>query len=352
VIRLHNIFLNAWYPQKNNWHAKWVYLFLPLSWLFRSLAFLRKTFFIFFAQQKINVPIVIVGNISVGGTGKTPLIIALVQHLQAQGYKPGVISRGYGGKAAHYPFCVDENTEAEVSGDEPLLIFNATHCHVCIAPDRVAAARLLAAQGCTIILSDDGLQHYGLGRDIEIVVVDGLRLFGNRQLLPVGPLREPIDRLKTVDLVIVNDSQNTSVVIDNVKYFHMHMKPVTWRKILADENHSHLILPLDAIKPEQKLHAVAGIGNPQRFFNTLTELSLNFNAHVFSDHHPFSSNDFVFAQDDVVVMTEKDAVKCKHFAKKNWYALMVKAQLDEAFLKAFDDKLKNKKLKTLQGSTS
>jgi tetraacyldisaccharide 4'-kinase len=345
VTRIHHFFLEAWYPQKNNWQARWVYLFLPFSWLFSSLAFLRKTYFIFFAQQRIPIPVVIVGNISVGGTGKTPLIIALVQHLQAQGHKPGVVSRGYGGKAADYPFCVDENTEAQESGDEPLLIFNATQCQVCIAPDRIAAARLLAAQGCTIILSDDGLQHYGLGRDIEIVVVDGLRLFGNQQLLPVGPLRESINRLKTVDLVIVNDLQNTLVVTGDVKYFNMHMKPVAWRKILVDENNNHEILPLDAIKPKQKLHAVAGIGNPQRFFNTLTTLSLSFNAQVFADHHPFSSKDFAFAEDEVVVMTEKDAVKCKYFAKKNWYSLMVKAQIDDAFLNAFDEKLK-----TLQGS--
>jgi tetraacyldisaccharide 4'-kinase len=342
VTRLHHLFLAAWYPPKNHWSAKWVYLLLPLGWLFRSLAFLRKYYFIFFAQQSMGVPVVMVGNISVGGTGKTPLIIALVEYLQALGYVPGVVSRGYGGQAAVYPFCVDETTSVQASGDEPLLIFNATGCRVCIAPDRVAAARLLAAQGCNIILSDDGLQHYRLGRDIEIAVVDGMRLFGNRWCLPVGPLREPISRLKTVDMVIVNHPQGALSFPAGVKYFGMCMQPVAWKKISDGE-----LLPLNYIKPETTLHAVAGIGNPQRFFNTLTELSLRFSERVFPDHHPFTANDFAVAANDCVVMTEKDAVKCKAFAKSTWYSLVVKAQLDDAFLQSFDEKLK-----TLQGLQS
>jgi tetraacyldisaccharide 4'-kinase len=331
VNRLHNFFLKAWYGKQI-----WIYLFIPLSWVFCLVTRLRKTFLVYCAQQKIAVPVIVVGNITVGGTGKTPLIIALVEHLQLKGYKPGVVSRGYGGNRRDYPFCIDINTIAHDSGDEPLLIFNATGCKVCIDSDRVSAARVLVEQGCTIILSDDGLQHYRLGRDLEIAVVDGLRLFGNRQLLPVGPLRESVARLKTVDMRIVTGPSASLIPDLDLDYFAMHMEPVEWRKIDCNQPVS-----LDAIRFTHSTYAVAAIGNPKRFFNTLSDLALTFEEHVFPDHHEFSPEDFAFAKGETVLMTEKDAVKCQSFSKNNWYSLVVSAQLDAAFWKAFDQKLES-----------
>ncbi len=325
----HNFWLNAWYGK-----SKWVYVLLPLNWLFCCLSWLRKYYLIRFAQESITVPVIVVGNISVGGTGKTPLIIALVEYLQRHGHTPGVVSRGYGGTAPHYPYLLNDSTQPKESGDEPLLIFNATKCSVCVAPDRVAAAKLLVEQGCSIILSDDGLQHYRLGRDLEIAVVDGLRFFGNKYRLPVGPLREPISRLKSVDFVVVNNLQESQSSGYGFLSFGMQLKAMAWRQLQTQ----HLI-PLNELKYEGNLHAVAGIGNPQRFFNTLDGLSLKYQPHVFADHHKFSAADFQFVNDDQVVMTEKDAVKCQTFAKPQWYSLIVNAQLDAQFWQLFQQKL-------------
>lgn len=324
----HNLWLNAWHG-----NSIWVYCLLPLSWLYCCISFLRKHYLIAFSQKKISVPVVVVGNISLGGTGKTPLIISLIGYLQQQGHTPGVVSRGYGGVAPQYPYLLTESSKAHESGDEPLLIFNATKCKVCVAPDRVAAAELLVKQGCTIILSDDGLQHYRLGRDIEIAVVDGLRLFGNQHCLPVGPLREPTSRLKTVDLVVVNNPQQEQPVSNHLSYA-MNIVPTAWRQL-----RTQTIIPLQELPAEKDIHAVAGIGNPQRFFNTLDALSLQFEPHAFSDHQQFTPADFSTFGDSLVVMTEKDAVKCSSFAKEKWYSLIVGAELSGEFWKAFQQKL-------------
>lgn len=324
----HNLWLNAWYG-----NSIWVYCLLPLSWLYRFVSFLRKSYLIAFVQKKVSVPVVIVGNISVGGTGKTPLIISLIEYLQQQGHTPGVVSRGYGGVAPQYPYLLTETSTANESGDEPLLIFNATKCNVCVAPDRVAAAELLVTQGCTIILSDDGLQHYRLGRDIEIAVIDGLRLFGNEQCLPVGPLREPVSRLKTVDLIVVNNPQQEQPLSDQRSYA-MNIVPAAWRQL-----RNQTIIPLQEFPDEKNIQAIAGIGNPQRFFNTLSELSLQFKPHEFADHQQFTPTDFDAFTNFPVVMTEKDAVKCQRFAKENWYSLIVGAHLSDGFWKVFQQKL-------------
>lgn len=293
----HNVWINAWYGK-----SKWIYLLLPLSWLFRCVSAIRKYFLIHFSQQRFDVPVIVVGNISVGGTGKTPLIIALVDYLQKQGHKPGVVSRGYGGKATNYPYLLNEASQPHESGDEPLLIFNATKCAVCVSPDRVAAVNELIKLGCTIVLSDDGLQHYRLGRSMEIAVVDGDRLFGNEHILPVGPLREPVSRLESVDIVIVN-----GLVDDNINHalnykFPMQIKPLFWKKVDSSE-----VISLENFSSTNKLTAVAGIGNPERFYKTLSDMNLRFSKHSFDDHHKFSAEDFEVFGDANVVMTEKDA---------------------------------------------
>lgn len=324
----HKFWLNTWYGKSIQ-----AYGFLPFSWLFSAIALLRKYWLIVFFQQTIPVPVIVVGNISVGGTGKTPLLIALVEYLQQQGHIPGVVSRGYGGTVPQYPYLLNEATTAEQSGDEPLLIFNITKCDVCVAPDRVAAAQMLVKRGCTIILSDDGLQHYRLGRDLEIAVVDGVRLFGNGFCLPAGPLREPLSRLKTVDLVVVNNPQQLQP-INNIRSFAMDILPTAWRQLINQH-----VTPLASLEIEDGVHAVAGIGNPARFFKTLERMDINCVQHPFSDHHHFAAADFLFAGDSQVLMTEKDAVKCAGFAKPNWYSLIISAELPADFWQKFQQKL-------------
>lgn len=324
----HNIWLAAWYGK-----ARWVYCLLPVSWLFRLISLVRKGFIVKFLQKKLTAPVIVVGNISIGGTGKTPLIIELVKYLQQQGHKPGVVSRGYGG-FAQYPYVLNQYSVASISGDEPLLIYQATQCAVCVAPDRVAAAALLIAQGCTHILSDDGLQHYRLGRDLEIAVVDGQRAFGNQQVLPVGPLREPVSRLKSVDLIVVNSRANNTIGLEPSNFYDMNIQPLAWRKLPTMQE-----LPLAAANFKAPIHALAGIGNPERFFKTLDGLGLVYSAHRFADHHHFSAKDFESYGDHTIVMTEKDAIKCHDFAKPEWYSLVVGAHLSEEFWRAFQHKL-------------
>lgn len=325
----HHFWLAIWYAK-----SKWGYLFLPLSWLFAALSVVRKYYLVNFVQRPLAVPVIVVGNISVGGTGKTPLIIELVKYLQQHGYKPGVISRGYGGQAQAYPYLLHSASLATESGDEPLLIYRATGCAVCVAPDRVAAAEWLIAQGCNLILSDDGLQHYRLARAMEIAVVDGQRVFGNGRLLPAGPLREPVARLNTVDLIVVNNPAQMIQKELVQEHFAMQIQPLAWRQI-----HSQQQLPLKALEFKTQIHALAGIGNPGRFFKTLDAVGLHYYAHQFPDHHTFTASDFDDFHDDMVLMTEKDAVKCQSFAKPNWYSLLVSAHLPECFWQAFQHKL-------------
>lgn len=314
--------LDAWYGK-----ARWTLWLLPLALLYRVVSNLRALWLKNFGQKKIPVPVIVVGNITVGGTGKTPLLIALVTHLQKRGLKPGVVSRGYGGRSEEYPLLLNEQTRAQESGDEPLTIFQRTGCPVCVGSDRVASAHKLIAAGCNILLSDDGLQHYRLGRDIEIVVVDGIRGFGNGFSLPVGPLRESVARLASVDLIVVN-SANSSPAIPYT--FHtMSMQPVALQSLT--DSKTEVFFPAG-----EAVHAVAGIGNPERFFTTLRQLQWQPVPHVFPDHHDYEASDFQFAETLPVVMTEKDAVKCRAFAKDDWFFLQVAAVLPNDFFTAFD----------------
>jgi tetraacyldisaccharide 4'-kinase len=322
---LESFFLNNWYGK-----SRWTLLLFPLTIIFVLLSNLRRFLLIKFKQRILTIPTIIVGNISVGGTGKTPLLIALVKKLQAEGLAPGVISRGYGSNAKNYPYLLTEKSSSVEAGDEPLGIYNQTLCPVVIGPDRIAASSLLREQKVETLLSDDGLQDYTFGRHLEIAVIDGQRWFGNGWRLPVGPLRESASRLEKVDIVVVNNPSTNSPLTD----FHaMHIRPLHWVNMKTSE-----ILPLDALE-KKVFHAVAGIGNPQRFYQTLKELGLEFIEHDFPDHYAYSEIDFDFAQNQAVVMTEKDAVKCKHFARDNWFYLVVEAELDERFWQEFMQKL-------------
>lgn len=270
---------------------------LPLSWLFCTVALLRRYFYRkgLLSSHRLPVPVIIVGNISVGGTGKTPLLIALCNYLSSHGYRPGVVSRGYGA-ACNGTCSVSTNDNAENCGDEPLLIRRRTACPVVIGKDRVAAAKkLLAENECDLILSDDGMQHYRLARDIEIAVVDTQRRFGNGFCLPAGPLREPESRLDSVDLVVYHG------VTDDDYHFHLEFGEAV--NLASSE------MRLPRLFAGGPVHAVAGIGHPQRFFDQLRSHGLELIEHAYPDHHQFAAGDIDFADDLPILMTEKDAVK-------------------------------------------
>ncbi len=323
-----NPWLQAWYGGR-----RWTWLLLPLMWLFRVFSALRRVWLTGVTQQRLPVPVIVVGNIAVGGTGKTPLLLALLARCQAAGFKPGVVSRGYGGRADTYPLLVNAHTPVEQTGDEPWLIWQQSGCPVSVGPDRPACARLLVDMGCDIILSDDGLQHYRLGRDMEIAVVDAARAFGNGQCLPVGPLREPLSRLDTVDIIAVNGTVSLPVSLPRPP-FHFILVPRHWQR-LSDDG----VLPLASLPPGTRVHAVAGIGNPQRFYQTLRELRLDPVEHDFPDHHAYDARDLAFDEPLPVVMTAKDAVKCRVFARENTFSLVVEAQPGPDFWSAFDQQL-------------
>ena len=320
------------------WHKKagWLILLWPLSMLFQLLTILRRVL----QQPKrrpsyLKVPVIVVGNISLGGTGKTPLLISLVKLLQAQGLKPGVVSRGYGGEAKNYPLSVDADSDVRESGDEAFLIAEKTLCPVYVDPDRSSALRaLLDAEDVDVVLSDDGLQHYKLYRDLEIVVVDGQRLFSNGFCLPAGPLREPLSRLKSVDFLIVNGtSVDTLGQLENAST--MVLQPRSLINMVSGEKRPFAGAPFNM---GNKLQAVSALGNPERFYALLARLPYQLKTSSFPDHHSFTAEDFEnqgIDEHQPVVMTEKDAVKCREFAKDNFWYLSVEVKLESEFSERF-----------------
>ncbi|MFT6221372.1 MAG: tetraacyldisaccharide 4'-kinase [Candidatus Endobugula sp.] len=330
---LQSFFLDMWYG-KCWWVRIISWLLLPLAWFYQLLAYVNQRW-----QKKqstrIAVPVVVVGNISVGGTGKTPIIIALANALTAKHIQVGIISRGYGSNAPYYPHFVTVDDQATQCGDEPLLIAKATQCPVMISQNRVAAAQQLLASHpeVQLILSDDGLQHHRLQRNVEIVVVDSERGLGNHFCLPAGPLREPAKRLSTVDWILLNtpatnelkqehvqSQSQEKVEIDRRLPIKVSLQPQAWRHVASQEVYPLTPYPwLDgevnrAGANAKALHAVAGIGHPQRFFNTLTQLGIDnsqSSQHSFDDHHQFITQDFSAWTNDTVLMTEKDGVKCQ-----------------------------------------
>ena len=296
---------------------------LPFSWLFCAVAIVRRFMYRIrmFKVHQLPVPVIIVGNISVGGTGKTPLVTWLVELLREQGYTPGIVSRGYGGKASYWPQQVRADSDPRMAGDEAVLLARRTGCPMAVGPNRVDAANaLLSYTDCDVIVSDDGLQHYALGRDIEIVVIDGVRRFGNQHCLPAGPLREPLRRLETVDLVVTNG-------VAGAREYHMELVPTQLQNLASPDKN----LSLDHFAGET-VHAIAGIGHPERFFRQLETYGLTVIEHPFPDHHPFEAEDIIFSDTLPVLMTEKDAVKCKAFAKDQHWSVPVDAKLDERMM--------------------
>lgn len=301
----------------------WHLVLWPVSLLFGALTAMRRRWYMArHASIPLPVPVIVVGNISVGGTGKTPLVIALTQRLSALGFHPGILSRGYGGTRLA-PQAVTRDSDARVVGDETLLLARRTEAPVWLGQDRVAAGMALIAQHpeVNVIVADDGLQHYRLARDVEIIVVDAARWFGNGQLLPAGPLREPVSRLKRADAVVING--------------WLPGAPLKRREFtmqLQGDLFYNLRNPALQARPEVfaglTVHAVAGIGNPQRFFSHLSQLGVRFTPHAFPDHHRFIPQDFFWPETDSVVMTEKDAMKCEDFVGDNVWVLPVSASVD------------------------
>lgn len=317
----------AWY--RSGVHPL-LWLLWPLQVLYRFVVQRRHQSFLQNPPEYLSVPVVIVGNITVGGAGKTPTVVALVEWLQAQGHRPGVIARGYGGKGP-FPQAVTPQSTAAAVGDEPRLIVLRTGVTMVVDPDRVrAAATLLALDPkISIIISDDGLQHYALPRDIEIVVVDGERLLGNQNQLPLGPLRESAQRLSEVDLVVQNGGPEQALRSWCDSCYRFELTPLNWRRVSDNAEVSEL--------PSGERVAIAGIANPSRFFETLNAQNQQVSDHrAFADHHPFTPADFAeWSHVDAILMTEKDAVKCQSFAQEHWYYLPVMAKFSEEFWSAF-----------------
>jgi len=331
-----NWLVRAWDRQ-----AGWLWLFWPLAYIFRLAAAARKN-----KQQtqadgsNIPIPVIVVGNISVGGTGKTPFVITLAKHLQKQGLQPGIVSRGYKSNAAHYPLLVDSNASAYEVGDEALLIAEKTQCPMVIDADRRRAAEYLAHHAqCNLIISDDGLQHYRMHRDLEIAVVDGQRLFANGLTLPAGPLREPVSRLRSVDHIVVNgEPRHSSPALAAAVV--MKLAPTFLVNMVSGEKKAFSVAPFNI---GNRVQAVSGIGNPERFFALLEQLPYQVEKYCFPDHHAFTLEDFEKLELDShqpVVITEKDAVKCRSFAKDNFWYLVVEVKLPESFLELLTHQIK------------
>jgi tetraacyldisaccharide 4'-kinase len=309
----------------------------PLSLLFRTLVAVRRALYRagVLRAQRLAVPVVVVGNITVGGAGKTPLVHALADHLARRGFRPGIVSRGYGGSNVA-PRAVAPGDDPGVVGDEPL-IFAAAGLPVWIGHDRAAAGRGLieANPGCDVIIADDGLQHYALARNVEVAVIDASREFGNGLMLPAGPLREPISRLREVDAVVrlvARDAQRPSAP-DGRETLMWH-EPLPWR---------NLRVPSREANPAQwrgrEIHAVAGIGNPQRFFDMVTAPGITASCHPFPDHHAFTAADISFPGAEAILMTQKDALKCAAFADERCWYLPLRAKIDPALAALVEEKL-------------
>lgn len=305
--------MQAWYRG-----ARWLWLLWPLSLLFGLISGLRRRLFRLGLKRawRAPVPVMVVGNLTVGGNGKTPLVVWLVDWLRRQGYTPGVISRGYGGHSEHYPLVLNETTSAAEAGDEPVLIYRRTGCPVVVGPKRAEAAARLASLGADIIISDDGLQHYALERDIELVVVDGKRRFGNGRLLPMGPLRERPWRLDSVAAVINNGGPCAP------GEYLMTLAPGVLRPVSGEG---------EAPVPGSRVHALAGIGHPPRFFSTLTEQGFILERQLaLGDHQAVTPAQLAELTDAPLLVTEKDAVKWPGGHNDCWY-LPVDARLPTEF---------------------
>jgi tetraacyldisaccharide 4'-kinase len=326
----------VWYDR----HAPWFSLaLLPLSWMFRLVVAARRAAYRIGLLSSIRVarPVVVIGNITVGGTGKTPFTIWLADQLQRKRKRVGIVLRGYGGYSDHWPRDVDQDSAPQEVGDEAVLLAKRTAAIVVAGPDRVAAARRAIERGAEVVLSDDGLQHYRLARDREIVVIDGRRGVGNRRMLPAGPLREPVSRLAQADLRVVSWRDGSARPLSPVSATIQACARLTQAvALIGGETRS-----LDAFKGT-RVHAVAAIGNPQQFFAALQEIGIEVAPHPLPDHAQPTADDIRFPDQLPVLMTEKDAVKCRAIADQRHWAVrmdVVVSEQDAAAVHAMLDRL-------------
>lgn len=302
----------------------------PLAMLYGLVVAMRRRLYRmgWLKSVRLPCPVIVVGNVTAGGAGKTPLTLALAMTLRERGYRPGVVSRGYGG-TQRGPMLLGEVPDPAEVGDEPALM-RTSGIPVAIGRDRPAAAGLLVDAGCNVVIADDGLQHYRLARDIEICVIDGERRFGNARLLPAGPLREPLRRLDAVDFRVCNGGEAQTGEVP------MHLRGGTVRALL--DGHEQALGGFSGMR----VHAVAAIGHPQRFFASLAAQGIETIPHAFADHHAFTPEDLAFGDGLPVLMTEKDAVKCRPFAHADWWSVPVTAELPAAFYDALHARLGRK----------
>ena len=315
MISVDQIINNQYYKK-----SSWIYLLIPISIFFYFFSSLKKYLYKngFLKTIKIKVPVLIIGNITLGGTGKTPLTLDLIAKFLKKGLKPAIVSRGYRGSANNITE-VFESSDVSVVGDEALLIKAKSKVPVFIGKDRVSVAKILLKKypQTSIIISDDGLQHHRLARDYEIIVVDSQRQFGNGLIFPAGPMREGISKLKQVDAVVykgVNSNSN----FYQMKYITKHFKNLlTNKKVIFKDIQ------------DKKIVAITAIGNPESFFSTLEGYGSEFKKVTYNDHYLFNKNDFIKYADYNIVMTEKDAIKCQKFATKNFWVLPLETKVDE-----------------------
>lgn len=311
-----------------------LWLLWPLAWLYRWITRRRRAAYRTGRRvvSRPPIPVIVVGNITAGGTGKSPLTLAIVEHLKRQGWRPAIISRGYGGKSEHYPLVVSIDTRAEQCGDEPLMLARQGQVPVVVDPKRARAAQWAYDNDLAdILVCDDGLQHYALGRDLEIAVFDGARGLGNGAPIPVGPLREPPERLSDVDAVVFNGQ--TLAHLAHPHSVTMQFEPQSLKNVATGE-----LQPVDWLSGKS-VTAVAGIGNPARFFHMLRSLGAIVDERPLADHHEFRSADLERPQGQPLIMTAKDAVKCVEFADADCWSLEVRAALPDAFWEVLDSRL-------------
>lgn len=305
----------------------------PFSWLYQAVSTARRRKAWDVRDDALAAPVVVVGNITAGGTGKSPLTAWLVSELKSAGWRPVILSRGYGGKSPTYPLLVTNDTPARQAGDEPVMLAQTTGVPVVVDPSRRRAADWALAQELgNILVCDDGLQHYQLPRDLELAVFDGVRGTGNGALIPVGPLREPVSRLSSVDFIVVNGGDFEPEVqldsFDGIEHPDIHtmaLEPASLVHLQTGESR-----PLSDLQG-QSVRAVAGIGNPGRFFDTLRGLGARVSEAPFPDHHAFKAEDLAADAGQWLVMTAKDAVKCREFAPENAWVFSVRASLSRQF---------------------
>ena len=326
-----NLIERFWYS-----NSKWLLIFWPLNLLFYLLVqakyFLYKTKFL--TSNSFSKPVIVIGNISVGGTGKTPFINQLALYLKAKGYRCGIVSRGYKSQCSHFPHQVSPSDKVELIGDEAFMQFHSLNSTsdelipVVIDPNRSRAVNYIINNNpIDIVISDDGLQHYQMSRDIEILMFDGERQFGNKFILPFGPLREPMSRLNSVDLVVQNGNQETEYT-----EYKTQLSATHFVNLKTGKKHSLNYFNENSIK----VNAIAAIGNPNRFYKSLSGYATIDKKRSFRDHHLFKVNDFLPYENSYIIMTEKDAAKCYEFAKENWFYLKVEMEFDNKLTQALD----------------